>query len=86
MYMIATELLKMDSEVTPEVTDISEIFILCKADNSARKKRQATSSTPHPIFADVVWELFKLVQGHLRAIWWDPDTALIRGKVISRPF
>jgi hypothetical protein len=86
MYLIATEFLKMDPGVTPEVTDISEIFILCKADNSTRKRRQASGKGPHPIFSDVVWELFKLVTGHLKATWWDPATALERGKVISRPF
>jgi len=86
MYIIATEFLKMDSGVTPEVTDISEIFILCKADNSTRKRRQSSGVGPHQIFPDVVWELFKLVVGHLRATWWDPEAALGRGKVISRPF
>ncbi|GMO94235.1 Bpu10I family restriction endonuclease [Bradyrhizobium sp. TM239] len=86
MYLIATEFLKMDSEVTPEVTDISEIFILCKAENAERKKRQSEGKPPHPMHADVVWELFSMVMGHLRAVWWDPASSLDRGKVIGRPF
>lgn len=86
MYIIATEFLKMDAGVTPEVTDIAEIFVLCKASNVARKVRKDAGDPPHPICGDVALELFNMVVGHLRAIWWDPQTALERGKVISRPF
>lgn len=86
MYIIAAEFLKMDRGVTPEVTDIAEIFLLCKAHNSERASRKARGLPPHLLHAEVVWELFRMVVGHLRATWWDPDTALERGKVISRPF
>ena len=86
MYIIAAEFLKMDASVTPEVTDIAEIFILCKDTNGSRRTRKENGEPPHPIYQDVVGALFKMVLGHLRAIWWDPITALDRGKVISRPF
>lgn len=86
MYIVAAEFLKMDKGVTPEVTDIAEIFVLCKADNATRAKRKAAGESPHPVYEDVVLSLFNMVLGHLRAVWWDPNTALERGKVISRPF
>jgi hypothetical protein len=86
MYIIAAEFLKMDKGVTPEVTDIAEIFLLCKADNASRAKRKTAGQPPHPVCEDVVQYLFDMVVRHLRAIWWDPDSALERGKVISRPF
>ena len=86
MYIIAAEFLKMDSGVTPEVTDISEIFLLCKAKNSERNSRKRDGISPHPVHKDVVWELYRMVIGHLSATWWDPENALERGKVISRPF
>lgn len=86
MYIIATEFLKMDKGVTPEVTDIAEIFLLCKADNASRAKRKVDGDPPHAVYGDVVQALFQMVVGHLQAVWWDPDTALERGKVISRPF
>ena len=86
MYIIAAEFLKMDAGVTPEVTDIAEIFVLCKASNSTRKPRKESGAPPHPICGDVTLDLFNMVVGHLNATWWDPQTALERGKVISRPF
>lgn len=86
MYIVAAEFLKMDKGVAPEVTDIAEIFVMCKADNASRAKRKALDEPPHAVHVDVVQSLFNMVVGHLKAIWWDPDTALERGKVISRPF
>ena len=85
MYIIAAEFLKMDKGVTPEVTDIAEIFLLCKADNASRAKQKVAGDPPHAVYADVTRALFMMVIGHLQAVWWEPDTALERGKVISRP-
>lgn len=85
MYLIVAEFLKMDQDVTPEFTDVSEIFILCKAENSDRKRRQKEKLPPHVIDEDVVVELFEMVVRHLKAIWWDPKTALQRGRIIGRP-
>lgn len=86
MYIIVCEFIKLVKTASPELTDISEIYVLCKAENGARKKRRTAGEGPHPIHADVVVDLFHRVIGHLRSVWWDPDTALERGKVISRPF
>lgn len=85
MYIIVGEFLKMDKAVVPEYTDISEIFILCKAKNSERSIRRNAGLPPHDIDSDLVWQLYQLVLGHLRAIWWDPQTAVERGRIINRP-
>jgi len=58
MYLIAAEFLKMDAGVTPEVTDIAEIFLLCKAHNSERRARKESGLPPHVIHPDVVWDFF----------------------------
>ncbi len=86
MYMVLAEFLKMDKAVAPELTDISEIYVLCKAPNADRKRRRDAGLPPHDIDLELIVDLFKRVVGHLRSIWWDPATALERGKVISRPF
>lgn len=86
MYIIVCEFIKLVKTASPELTDISEIYVMCKAENGDRKRRRAAGLDPHLIDADVVVDLHQRVLGHLRSIWWDPDTALQRGKVIARPF
>lgn len=86
MYVVAAEFIKMDKGVFPELTDISEIFVLCRAKNGDRKKRRDAGLPPHDIYADLVCDLFERVIGHLRSIWWDPESALKSGRVIQRPF
>lgn len=86
MYIVAAEFIKMDKGVFPELTDISEIYVLCKAKNGDRKKRKDAGMPPHDIYEDLVCDLFNRVTGHLGAVWWDPGSALKSGKVIQRPF
>ncbi|GFE67250.1 Bpu10I family restriction endonuclease [Litoreibacter roseus] len=86
MYVVSAEFIKMDKGVFPELTDISEIFVLCRAKNGDRKKRRDAGLPPHDIHADLICDLFNRVIGHLRSIWWDPDSALKSGRVIQRPF
>ncbi|CAE6768538.1 hypothetical protein R69619_03732 [Paraburkholderia nemoris] len=86
MYIVVCEFLKLDKTVSPELSDISEIYVFCKADNADRKRRKDAGLLAHPIHLGPVQDLFDRVMGHLKSVWWDPDTALKRGKVISRPF
>jgi hypothetical protein len=85
IYLVAAEFMKMDDDVTPELTDINEVFILCRAPNSERKTRRDEGKPPHGLDADLVVALFELVGRHLDATWWDPATALARGRIIARP-
>lgn len=85
VYIVAAEFMKMDDDVTPELTDINEVFILCRAPNSERKTRRDQGLPPHPLDDDLVVALFELVGRHLDATWWDPATALSRGRIIARP-
>lgn len=45
VYMVAFEYMKMD-EASPELTDIDEVYILCKAKNSERLSR-SQQGLPH---------------------------------------
>jgi hypothetical protein len=86
MYIVAAEFIKMDKGVLPELTEISEIYVLCRAKNGDRKKRRDQGQPPHDIHSDLICDLHKRVLGHLRSVWWDPDSALTSGRVIQRPF
>jgi hypothetical protein len=85
MYFVAAEYMKMET-ARPELTDIDEVFILCKATNSERERRKKERALPHEIDRAVVWDLFREVDRHLRKIWWDPANALKNGRIIGRPY
>ena len=82
----ASEFIMMDKGIFPELTDISEIYVLCKAKNGDRKKRKNAGMPPHDIYENLVCDLFNRLTGHLNAVWWDPGSASKSGKVIQRPF
>lgn len=85
LYFVASEFLKMRSDVTPEFTDVAEIFVLCRAKNGERRPRRKAGLAPHPIHTDLVVEMWQMVLHHLRAIWWSPEDAVERGRIIGRP-
>jgi len=84
LYLVVAEYMKMD-DAYPELTDIDEIFILTRASNSDRLRTRTQGLVTHNIGADLVYEIFKLVQCHLNKIWWSPEEALKRGRIIGRP-
>ena len=84
LYIIASEYLKL-KVAQPELTDIDEIFILCKASNSERLERIRSKQPVHPIHSDLIIALFEMVHKHLNRSWWKPEDALRIGKVINRP-
>lgn len=84
LYMVVAEYLKLD-EGFPELTDIDEVYILCRAKNCERETRKKSDQELHQIHSDLVFDIFEKVDRHLNRIWWDPGTALERGKVIGRP-
>lgn len=84
IYMVASEYMKMD-EASPELTDIDEVYILCKAKNAERLRRSQAGQPPLGIDHTLIYDLFQRVQRHLNAIWWNPEDAVANGKVICRP-
>ncbi|VXD19598.1 Bpu10I family restriction endonuclease [Marinoscillum sp. 108] len=84
IYIVAAEYMKLKDE-QPELSDINEIYILCKASNADRLKYKAEKKSPHPIDELLIIDFFDKVKGHLNSIWWSPDKALETGKVINRP-
>lgn len=84
IYIIASEYMKMD-EASPELTDIDEVYILCRAKNAERIRRSKQNLPPLNIDANLVLDLFYRVKRHLNSIWWSPEDAVENGKVICRP-
>jgi len=84
IYIVASEYMKLKDE-QPELSDINEIYILCKSTNAERLKYRREKKNPHVIDVDLVIDLFEKVKGHLNSIWWSPDKALETGKIINRP-
>ena len=84
VYMVASEYMKMD-EASPELTDIDEVYILCKAKNSERLSRSQQGLPPLEIDSSLIYDLFQRVRKHLNSIWWSPEDAVSNGKVICRP-
>lgn len=84
VYIVASEYMKM-SDASPELTDIDEVYILCKAKNSDRERRRDNHEEPFPIDGNLILDLYHRVDRHLKAIWWNPDDAVANGKIINRP-
>lgn len=84
IYIVASEYLKM-SDATPELTDIDEVYVLCKAKNTDRERRKASRQAPFDIDADLIIDLYQRVCRHLNAMWWKPEDAVESGKIINRP-
>lgn len=84
LYIVASEYMKLKDE-QPELSDINEIYILCKSSVSERSGARKEGTNPHKIHDDLIIDLFNKVKGHLNSIWWSPDKALITGKIINRP-
>ncbi len=84
IYIVASEYMKM-SDAAPELTDIDEVYILCKAKNSDRERRKRANLPPYDIDADLIIDLYLRVTRHLNAIWWKPEDAVENGKIINRP-
>lgn len=84
VYIVASEYMKM-SDASPELTDIDEVYVLCKAKNADRERRKQNHEEPFDIDADLIIDLFERVERHLNAIWWKPEEAVLLGKIINRP-
>ena len=84
MYLVIAEYMKME-DAYPELTEIDELFILTRKSNSDRLRNMNEGLPPHEIGQDLVFEIFDMVSKHLSKIWWSPEDALVRGRVIARP-
>lgn len=84
IYIVASEYMKM-SDASPELTDIDEVYILCKAKNSDRERRRDNHEEPFNIDGELILDLYHRVDRHLNSIWWNPENAVENGKIINRP-
>lgn len=84
LYVVAAEYMKME-DAYPELTDIDELFILTRAANSERLRAKAQGMPLHQLCDDLFHDIYLMVSNHLSKIWWAPEDALKRGRVISRP-
>ena len=79
IYIVASEYMKM-TDASPELTDIDEVYILCKAKNAERERRKRAGEPPLDIQSDLIQDLYNRVCRHLNAIWWKPEDAIQNGK------
>ena len=84
VYIVAAEYMKM-SEASPELTDIDEVYVLCRKKNSEREARKKQGLPPFDIDAELILDLYHRVLRHINAIWWNPSDAVETGKIINRP-
>ncbi len=84
IYLVAAEYMKLE-EASPELTDIDEVYILCKAKNSEREARKKAGLPLFDVDYTLIIDLLHRVEGHLNAVWWNPDDAVMCGKIIRRP-
>ena len=84
VYIVAAEYMKMEG-AAPELTDIDEVYIMCRRKNSDREARKRSGLPPYDIDANLVTDLFERVVRHLKAIWWHPEDAIENGRIINRP-
>lgn len=83
-YIVAAEYMKME-EASPELSDIDEVYILCKAKNAERLRRKERGLPPLDIDAELIIDLFDRIRYHLNTIWWSPEDAVKNGRIIRRP-
>lgn len=84
LYIVASEYMKMECAY-PELSDIDELFVLTRATNSERAEKQRKKEKPHELGEDLIIDIFFMILKHLEKIWWAPDKALSRGRIIGRP-
>lgn len=84
IYMVAAEYMKME-EASPDLTDIDEVYILCRAKNSEREARKRSQQAPFDIDYMLIIDLLRRVERHLSKVWWNPEDAVSSGKIIRRP-
>jgi len=84
VYIVAAEYMKM-SDASPELTDIDEVYVLCRKKNSEREARKKQGLPPFDIDAELILDLYRRVVRHINAIWWNPADAVETGKIINRP-
>jgi hypothetical protein len=83
LYIVASEYLKL-KDSHPELTDIDEVYVLCRESNADRLKKQKAGQDITPINEDLILDIFNLVSKHLNRVWWQPENAISQGKVINR--
>lgn len=84
IFMVVAEYMKMQ-DASPELTDIDEVYILCKAKNTERERRQKANELPLDIDHTLITDLYHRVNRHLNAVWWNPASVIEIGKIINRP-
>lgn len=84
IYLVAAEYMKM-KDAFPELTSIDEVFILTKSSNSERLERRKLGYPVHDIYPELIMDIYQMVDKHLAKIWWSPEDAIKRGRVINRP-
>jgi len=70
IFLIVTETYEVSLDVEPRLSSIDQIYVLRK------------ESRNNPIYADVVYDLFKLVETHITSDWYKVKERTKTGKMI----
>ena len=70
IFLIVTETYEVSLDVEPRISSIDQIYVLRK------------ESRTNPIFADVVYDLFKFVEIHITSDWYKVKERAKTGKMI----
>jgi len=70
IFLIVTETYEVSLDVEPRISSIDQIYVLRK------------ESRTNPIFADVVYDLFKFVETHITSDWYKVKERAKTGKMI----
>lgn len=81
-YLIMAEWLKLTEAVNLRKYRIDQIYVLRKQKNTDREFRFAEGYVKNPIYADLVYQLYREVIDYLSAERWDIDAALAKGKLL----
>ncbi len=82
-YFIVAEWLKLTEAINLRKYRIDQIYVLRKQKNTDREFRFDAAYKKNPIYADLVWTLYREVIDYLSADRWDIDAAVARGKLMQ---
>ncbi len=69
IYFVVAERLKLTEAVNLKKYKVDQIYVLRKQKNVDREYRLLDGYVENPIFADVVWHIFKTVRDYLATDW-----------------
>jgi len=74
LFIVVAETYDISEKVDPKYSSIDQIFVL--------RKQRAGIHKKNPIYADLVYDLFKMIENHINSDWRQIKGRIERGKMI----